>query len=243
MQDPNQPVPVIKPSAGNLNNPDNNIKKSKHSKGDIKNIVYTISLFVLAPLFALLMIIFIFQSYVVDGSSMEPTLQNGNRVFILKLPKTLSSLQNKSFMPKQYEIIVFKKPSEPDVQLIKRVIGLPGDRVVVQDNHMTIYNAKHPNGYNPDENTDYGPTLVKTTGGSVDITVGPEEVFVVGDNRNPSASLDSRFPGVGLVPVENIVGRLWVRYFPLNEIKLFGTISTMPIEIKSNLSNTNTKLL
>ena len=222
MQDPSQYPPVSKPNDNGLNMPENNPKKSKNNKDDIKNIVYTISLFVLAPLFALFMIIFIFQSYVVDGSSMEPTLQNGNRVFILKLPKTLSSLQHKPYIPKQHEIIVFKKPTEPDVQLIKRVIGLPGDHVIVNDGHITIYNSEHPDGYNPDDNTDYGSTLASTTG-SVDITVGPNELFVSGDNRGPGGSLDSR-TGLGLVPVENIVGRLWVRYFPLNEIKVFGVL-------------------
>ena len=193
---------------------------SHKRKDGVKNVVYTVLLFVLAPLFALFMIMFVFQSYVVDGSSMEPTLQNGNRVFILKLPKTVANLQNKEFIPARHEIIVFKKPSDPDTQLIKRVIGLPGDRVVVQDNHIMVYNADHPEGFNPDDNTAYGPTL-EPTSGNVDIIVGDNEVFVCGDNRAPGGSLDSR-SGLGLVPTQNIVGRLWVRYFPFSEFKVFA---------------------
>jgi signal peptidase I len=187
-----------------------------------KSIVSTILLFVLAPIFALFMILFVFQSYVVDGSSMEPTLQNGNRVFILKLPKTVASLQNKMFIPTRHEVIVFKKPSDPSTQLIKRVIGLPGDRVIVKDGQITIFNSEHPEGFNPDADTQYGPTL-EPTSGIVDITVGQNELFVCGDNRAPGGSLDSR-TGVGLVPVENIVGRLWIRYFPLSEFKVFASL-------------------
>lgn len=204
---PSQPQPVIS------NEP------SRKNDG-IKNLIYTILLFIMAPLFALLMILFVFQSYVVDGSSMEPTLQNGNRVFILKLPKTIDTLRGKTYIPSRHEIIVFKKPSDPETQLIKRVIGLPGDHVVVRDGKITIYNADNPQGFDPDANTDYAGTLEATTG-NVDIIVGENELFVCGDNRAPGGSLDSR-SGLGLVPVSNIVGRLWIRYFPLSEFQVYA---------------------
>jgi signal peptidase I len=189
-----------------------------NSKNDIKNIIYTILLFILAPVFALFMIMFIFQSYVVDGSSMEPTMQNGNRVFILKLPKTISNIRGKEYIPSRGEVIVFKKPSDPGVQLIKRVIGLPGDRVVVKDNKITIYNKENPGGFNPDSTN---PSNLDPSAGSVDINIGQNELFVAGDNRSPGGSLDSR-SGLGLVPANNIIGRLWVRYYPLNEFKFFA---------------------
>jgi signal peptidase I len=185
--------------------------KPKKRKSDIKNVIFTALLFILAPLLALVMIIFVFQSYVVDGSSMEPTLQNGNRVFILKLPKTISGIRSKTYIPPRNEVIVFKKPSNPSEQLIKRVIGLPGDHVVVKNNQITIYNSDSPDGFNPDANTDYGENLSPTSG-SVDITVGRDELFVLGDNREPGGSLDSR-SGLGLVPADNVIGTLWVRYF------------------------------
>jgi len=204
----------------------------KNNKEGVKNAIYTIMLFILAPLFALMMILFVFQSYVVDGSSMEPTLQNGNRVFILKLPKTIANIQGKEYIPSRHEIIVFKKPSEPDTQLIKRVIGLPGDRVVVQDGKITIYNADHPEGFDPDAGTDYGDTL-ESTSGYADVTVGENEVFVCGDNRAPGGSLDSR-TGLGLVPVQNIVGRLWIRYFPFNEFKVYAVLPISNLSLKSS---------
>lgn len=217
-QTPTEPRPEFTPPKQTITSPDNAKKEGA------KSIISTVLLFVLAPIFALFMILFVFQSYVVDGSSMEPTLQNGNRVFILKLPKTFAELQGKTFVPTRHEVIVFKKPSDPGTQLIKRVIGLPGDRVVVKDGSITIFNSAHPEGFNPDADTDYGPTL-EATSGDVDITVGEGELFVCGDNRAPGGSLDSR-TGVGLVPVENIVGRLWIRYFPLSEFKVFATLKS-----------------
>lgn len=212
---PPQPQPVIS-------------KEPKRNSDGIKNVIYTVLLFIMAPLFALLMILFVFQSYVVDGSSMEPTLQNGNRVFILKLPKTIDSLRGKTYIPTRHEIIVFKKPSDPETQLIKRVIGLPGDHVVVRDGKITIYNADNPEGFDPDANTEYAGTL-ESTSGNVDIIVGENELFVCGDNRAPGGSLDSR-SGLGLVPVSNIVGRLWIRYFPLSEFKVYAA---MPLPLES----------
>lgn len=192
-----------------------------HRRDEIKNIVYTVLLFVFAPLFALFMIMFVFQSYVVDGSSMEPTLQNGNRVFILKAQKSLAALKGDVWLPDRHEIIVFKKPGDPSVQLIKRVIGLPGDRVTIQDEHYVVYNSEHPEGFNPDTGTTYGSSLSPTSG-EVDIVVGANEVFVGGDNRVPGASFDSR-NGVGLIPADNIIGRLWIRYFPLSEFDIFAS--------------------
>lgn len=199
--------------------------KSKKHRSDIKNVVFTALLFILAPLLALVMIIFVFQSYAVDGSSMEPTLQNGNRVFILKLPKTINSLRGKTYIPPRNEVIVFKKPSNPSEQLIKRVIGLPGDHVIIKNNQIAIYNSDNPDGFNPDVNTNYGENL-GPIGGNVDITVGRDELFVVGDNREPGGSLDSR-SGLGLVPADNVTGTLWVRYFPLSAFKVFSLVNSL----------------
>jgi len=199
-----------------------NNNKDKHKESnDKRNSILTILLFILAPLFAIFMIIFVFQSYIVDGTSMTPSLQNGDRVFILKLPKSFDSLMGKTYIPSRHEIIVFKKPSDPSTQLIKRVIGLPGDTVVVNNGKITIYNSQNPNGFDPDANTDYGSKLAPTIG-NVDITVGANELFVCGDNRGPGGSLDSR-TGVGLVPVQNIIGRLWIRYYPFNSFKTYST--------------------
>lgn len=219
----NQPTngPGYTPS--NQNVPEFNDINKKNRREDIKNVIYTALLFIFAPLFAIFMILFVFQSYVVDGSSMEPTLQNGNRVFILKLPKSISNLKGDTFIPTRNEVVVFKKPSDPSIQLIKRVIALPGERVTVKDGKLTVYNNANPNGFNPDAGTDHENTLAPINSDSmmIDEVVGANEIFVMGDNRTPGGSLDSH-SGLGLVPAENIVGRLWVRYFPVNEFRVFA---------------------
>ena len=200
-------------------------KKSK-KRDEIKSTLFTVLLFILAPVMAVLMIVFVFQSYVVDGSSMEPTLQNGNRVFILKLPKTIASLQDKQYIPARNEVIVFKKPTNDGTQLIKRVIGLPGDTVVIENGVVRVYNFENPNGFDPDAGTDYEGTLepVDTGGRVVTEDVGEGELFVLGDNRGPGGSLDSH-SGLGLVPVENVVGRLWLRYYPFSEFQTFAKLA------------------
>ncbi len=212
------PLGTDGPKFATNNQPVNKNKK----KEEVKSAIYTILLFILAPIFAIFIIVFVLQSYIVDGSSMTPTLENGNRVFIYKLPKTIAKIKKDAYIPSRGEVIVFKKPNEPGTQLIKRVIGLPGERVVVKDNTVRVYNAEDPDGFDPDAATSYGPNLAQTDTGSqiTDIIVGDNELFVMGDNRTPGGSLDSH-SGLGLVPVNNIVGRLWIRYFPLSEIKVF----------------------
>jgi signal peptidase I len=195
----------------------------KKRREDIKNTIFTLALFILAPMFAIFMIVFVFQSYVVDGSSMEPTLQNNNRVFILKLPKSIANMQDKQWIPTRNEIIVFKKPGNEGTQLIKRVIGLPGDRVVIKDGKVTVYNIDEPQGFDPADGMDYKDAVASyDPEQSIEANVGEGELFVLGDNRTPGGSLDSH-SGLGLVPVENVVGRLWLRYFPLSSFEVYAS--------------------
>jgi signal peptidase I len=113
---------------------------------------------------------------------------------------------------------VFHQPNGSNDQLIKRVIGLPGDRVIVKNDKITIYNAENPNGFNPDEER-YGDEL-KPTYGNVDVMVENGEVFVVGDNRIAGASLDSR-SSLGNVSTKYIVGELVLRYLPVGNYQKF----------------------
>lgn len=154
----------------------------------VKSFLSTFLLIVGALVFELLINTFVFQSYEVDGSSMEPTLHNRDRLIIWKLPHTWGALTHHGYQPQRGDVIVFKKPDGSGEQLIKRVIGLPGDRVVVKDGKITVYNKEIPGGFNPDD-APYGKDLEETSG-SVDVSVAPGEVFVSGDNRIPGASLD-----------------------------------------------------
>lgn len=187
-------------------------------KNKLREAFSTALLFAGALLTAVLLNMFVFQSYEVDGQSMEPTLFHRDRLIIYKFHKTWASLTRKHYMPERGDIIVFHKPNGSSDQLIKRVIGLPGDRVVVKNDHITIYNSEHPDGFNPDD-ADYGAGL-QPTFGNVDVTVEEDEVFVAGDNRIAGASLDSR-SSLGNVPTKYIVGELAVRYLPVGNYQTF----------------------
>lgn len=185
-------------------------------KNGWKNIGSTLAILIIAPILALLLTIFVFQSYEVYGMSMETTLQNGDRLIVQKLSKNWSKIRGKDYIPQRYEIVVFDKPtfvsSNGEVDhLIKRVIALPGERVVVRDGSVTVFNATATDGFDPDEGQEYAKDITVTSG-AVDITVGAGEIFVMGDNRNNS--LDSR--SFGAVSTNFITGIATVRFIPVN---------------------------
>jgi signal peptidase I len=153
---------------------------------------------------------------------MQTTLQNSDHLVVWKVPRTIARITGHAYVPNRADIIVFNEPGLADYgqgsnkQLIKRVIGLPGDRVVVKDGAITIFNKQHPNGFDPDKMMPYGK-VIPTTSGNIDITLGSSQIFVCGDNRPDS--LDSRV--FGPVDVNNVVGKLVLRVLPLNEAKAF----------------------
>jgi signal peptidase I len=180
-----------------------------------KSIASIVGVLIAAPILAIFITIFVFQSYEVFGQSMETTLQDGDRLIVQKLSKNWSSVRGKDYIPQRYEIIVFDKPisvsnSGGVEHLIKRVIGLPGERVVVRDGNITVYNQENPNGFNPDDNQEYAKDIL-TTSGNVDITIGKNEIFVNGDNRDNS--LDSR--NFGAINVNKITGVALIRFIPV----------------------------
>ena len=191
-------------------------------KAGLKNVLTTIGIILAAPIIAWILVSFVFQSYQVDGESMETTLQNQDRLIVLKVQRTWARITRHTFVPSRGEVVVFIKRGlyEDDQnrpkQLIKRVIGLPGDRVVVKDGVLTVYNKQHPKGFQPDKTYAYGKVITTTTG-TVDITVPPGQMFVCGDNRGNS--LDSS--SFGTLPINDIVGTLALRILPLNKAEAF----------------------
>lgn len=187
-----------------------------------KEIVSTILLLAVALLIPFFLTSFIFQSYVVDGPSMEQTLQNNDRLIVNKSSRTLSRITRHEYIPKRYDIIIFNHTGTfgmeltTNKQLIKRVVGLPGERVVVKDGIVTVYNTDHPAGFDVDRE---GPesSIIGDTAGAINQMVGDNEVFVMGDNR-PN-SLDSR--SFGPVDSKDIVGKLSIRVYPFNQITKF----------------------
>lgn len=189
----------------------------------LKSTLSTIGILLIAPAVAILLTAFVFQSYQVDGPSMQNTLQNNDRLIVWKLPRTWARITGHTYIPNRGDIIIFTESGLSDYgdssntkQLIKRVIGLPGDRVVVKNNAITVYNAAHPEGFQPDKTLPYGKNI-PLTADNVDITLGKSQVFVCGDNR-PN-SLDSRI--FGAVDAKNIIGKLVMRVLPLSQAERF----------------------
>lgn len=180
----------------------------------------TILTIVAAAAIALFIAAFIVQSYQVDGQSMETTLQNNDRLIVDKVPRTWARITSHDYVPKRGSIIVFNQSgisaTGGEKQLIKRVIGLPGERVVVGGGSITIYNSQNPSGFNPDKLGIYSIAATDTAG-EVDLTLGPHEIFVCGDNR--SNSEDSRY--FGPVNVHNVVGKLVLRILPISHAQKY----------------------
>ena len=187
-----------------------------------KSALSTILILIIAPIIALTLTAFVFQSYEVDGQSMETTLQDHDRLIVWKIPRTIARITGNDSIPARGDIVVFVKHGieeydpDQDKQLIKRVIGLPGERVVIHGDTVTIYNSEHPEGFNPDTQGDYTPVKTNTQS-NVDIIVPDGEIFVAGDNRGNS--LDSRV--FGPIPARDVVGTLAYRIFPLNKAESF----------------------
>ncbi len=183
-----------------------------------RGILSTIGLLVTAPLIAFILITFVFQSFQVDGQSMDHTLQNGDRLIVWKIPRTLARVTKHSYIPGRGDVIVFNRTDlyEADgtqKHLIKRVVGLPGDRVVVKNGTITVYNQEHPGGFNPDQSNGFPSTIIGPTELDVDMVVKADEVFVCGDNRGNS--IDSRT--FGSIKSRDIIGRMVLRILPTNK--------------------------
>jgi signal peptidase I len=169
---------------------------------------------------------YVFRSFNVVGPSMETTLYTGDRLIVNRLPVTLAALQNKTYTPNRGQIIVFKNPQynagTGDEFIVKRVIAFPGERVVVKDGVLAVYNNANPNGFHPDDAQKNDPTSHpgSPTSGDVDTTVTDGTLFVSGDHRQGDYSYDSR-SGLGLIPFYDVIGPVGLRVYPLNEIRLF----------------------
>ncbi len=158
---------------------------------------------------------FVFQSYQVYGQSMEPTLQDGDYLIISKLEPTWYELRSNPYIPERGDIVVLEPANSP--RLIKRVIGLPGERVAVRNGNLKVFNEEHPNGFDPYAAID---TPSANVSGDIKTTVPEDHIFVVGDNRTGSGSSDSRNQ-LGTVPTDDILGSLVLRLWPADSVETF----------------------
>ena len=160
---------------------------------------------VIVVILSLGIITFIGQRTKVSGHSMETTLSDGDNLIVDKISYRFRD-------PERFEIIVFPFQYEEHTYYIKRIIVLPGETVQVIDGYVYI------NGEMLDEN--YGLEVMDDPGIAEEpITLGEDEYFVLGDNRNHSS--DSRDPSVGVLHRDDIMGRAWIRIWPFDK---FGVI-------------------
>lgn len=181
-----------------------------------------IALFIAAVFIgAWLINLFIFRSFNVDGPSMEDTLHTGDRLIVNRLPVTWAHLRNNQYIPTRGQVIVFKNPKfeigMSDEYIVKRVIAFPGERVVLKDGTLMVYNSANPNGFEVDALYE-GP--LQPTDGEVNMFVPDGTIFVAGDHRQAGYSYDSR-NGLGTIPFEDIVGPVAMRVFPFTQVRAF----------------------
>lgn len=151
---------------------------------------------------------FIIQPFFVSGSSMQPQFYNGEYLII-------DEISYRSKLPERGDVIVFRYPKDRSQFYIKRVIGLPGETVEVKDGKVVIFNKENPWGLILDE-----PYLKpgEITRGDIYLKVDDNSYFVLGDNRQ--ASSDSRV--WGLVDKKFMIGKVWLRAWPLDRVKVFS---------------------
>jgi signal peptidase I len=151
---------------------------------------------------------FLMQPFLVSGASMEPNFETGNYLLVDEVTYRLRT-------PERGEVIVFKYPNDPSVYYIKRIVALPGERVVVNDGEVKIFNKQHLQGMTLDES--YLDKNLMTVG-NIDVVLDSNDYFVMGDNRN--YSYDSR--SWGSLPKANIIGIVRLRVFPIGSAKAFN---------------------
>lgn len=150
---------------------------------------------------------FVAQPFIVSGASMESTFSNGQYLIVDQLSYRFNS-------PKRGDVIIFRYPKDPSKFFIKRIIGLPGESIEIQNKTITIRDENNPGGLVLSE-----PYLDDSNVRSsfITISLADNEYFVLGDNRK--ASSDSRIWGA--LDEELIIGRALIRLFPINTIKIF----------------------
>jgi signal peptidase I len=157
--------------------------------------------------------VFIAKPFIVSGASMDPTFADKEYLIIDELSYYLRA-------PERGEVAIFKFPKDPSKYFIKRVIGLPGETVIIKNNQVSI---KKADGTIKKVNESYLKNSFETQ--DEETTLGASEYFMMGDNR--AVSYDSR--AWGAVPEDLIAGRAFVRLFPPNRIGLLpGAITAKP---------------
>jgi signal peptidase I len=187
-------------------------------------ILEIIKVFLLAFIIIFPIRVFLFQPFFVQGASMEPNFENNQYLIVNEFgyKKTVANINGTTLFTinpfkeiQRQTVVVFRYPKNPSQFFIKRVIGLPGEKVQIKNGKVTIFNSDNPNGLVLDESGYLSPRVL--TSGDMVINLKDKQYFVMGDNRG--ASSDSR--SWGPVPEEDVIGRVLLRAWPLNQLSVF----------------------
>ncbi|MFH1111497.1 MAG: signal peptidase I [Patescibacteria group bacterium] len=162
---------------------------------------------------------FLVQPFYVKGASMEPNFYDRDYLIVDEISYRLRS-------PERGEVVIFRYPRDRSQYFIKRIIGLPGEDIIIKNGQVII------NGSDGKKKELIEPyvTLSVATSGNIDVSLGSTEYFLLGDNRD--ASLDSR--SFGAVKSSDFIGRAWIRGWPFNRWDYFSsppTVTTLQIEL------------
>ena len=175
------------------------VPAKKETNDPLKEMKEWIQAIVTAVVLALLIRTFLFEIILVDGSSMLPTLHDADRIFVNKIGYFIGE-------PNHGDVVIFKTPEDPHTNYVKRIIGLPGDRVRIQGGVVYVNNKALTEPY----------ILEPPYDDYEEVTVPKGTFFALGDNRN--GSKDSRDLHVGFVPMDNLLGKAVFRLWPLDRL-------------------------
>jgi signal peptidase I len=202
----NPPPPPFLDAPPAVKGPPAGPPSKRHNRSTLRNVIEWVAIIAAALVVAIVIKTFLFQAFYIPSESMEPTLRPNDRVLVNKLSYKMHAIH-------RGDIVVFKRPpteaSDPTIKdLIKRVIGLPGDTIEERGGLVFINGVQLKEPYLP----------AGTVTNTLPVTkVGKDQYFVMGDNRTNSK--DSRF--IGTIPKSLIVGRAFIRVWPVSKIRLF----------------------
>ena len=180
-----------------------NIEKEEKKSGALREILSMIGWILFIFCLVFLVTTYVGQRTRVEGHSLEPALSDGDNLIVDKISYRFHD-------PERFDIIIFPYQWEPNTYYIKRIIGLPGETIQIDDEGNIYIDGEVLQEH-------YGLERIKNPGSAREpITLGEDEYFVLGDNRNNSE--DSRFTQVGVIHRDDIVGRAWLRIYPFDRI-------------------------
>jgi len=199
----------------NLEQEDNKIEKNQNNSFLKEGFLFIKETFTIVAICLIVVVAvrhYLIQPFFVNGKSMEPNFYDGEYLIVDEFSYRFFG------EPSRGDVVVFRYPGNPSQFYIKRIIGLPNEKVVIENNQVIVYSDWHFEGTVLDESVYLAPEILTKSNG-LTYELEDDEYFVLGDNRNVSA--DSRFWGE--LDEDLIIGRAWIRAWPFDRFSVFET--------------------